>query len=347
MEHRRLGKTNLQVSVLGFGASEIGYENASLATVDQLLGSALDAGLNLIDTAACYADSESLLGRAVSHRRDDYFLLTKCGHDGGEFGLDDWTPALVGRSIERSLKRLRTDHLDVVQLHSCEEATLRQGDVIAALQRARDRGLTRFIGYSGDSTAALAAVESDAFDTLQISVNIADQEAITRVLPLALAHDLGIIAKRPIANAVWLGSWFTTDDYGRPYARRLRKLRYPFLNQGAAESATRGQIKLAAESATRGQIKSAAESEPSPSAPPFTSGKGVGGLGPTAASIAIALRFTLSTPGVHTAIVGTKRPARWEQNAALAAQGPLPAADYDAIRRRWSEVAPARWIGQR
>ena len=311
MERRRLGKTGMQVSVLGFGASEIGYEDASLTTVERLLGSALDAGLNLIDTAACYADSEMLIGRAVSHRRKDYFLLTKCGHDGDEFGLADWAPALIGKSIERSLKRLRTDYLDVVQLHTCEAATLRRGDVIAELQRARDRGLTRYIGYSGDSMTALAAVKSGAFDTLQISVNIADQEAIERVLPVAIERDLGIIAKRPIANAAWLTSPYAIDSYARPYAKRLRKLRYPFLKQGAAESATRGQIKSATE------------------------------------SVATALRFTLATPGIHTAIVGTKQPSRWEQNAALAAQGPLPAGEYAAIRERWRGVASSDWIGQR
>ena len=289
----------MEVSVLGFGASEIGYEDASLATVEQLLGSALDAGLNLIDTAACYADSEELIGRAVSHRRKDYFLLTKCGHAGSEFGLADWAPALIGKSIERSLKRLRTDHLDVVQLHTCEEATLRQGEVITELQRARERGLTRFIGYSGDSTTALAAVESGVFDTLQISVSVADQEAIERVLPAAIKRDLGVIAKRPIANAAWLGSWFATDSYSRPYARRLRKLGYPFLKRSATES------------------------------------------------VATALRFTLTTAGVNTAIVGTKRPSRWEHNAALAAQGALPAAEYAAIRERWGKVAPDDWVGQR
>src|SRR5258708_12962856 len=102
MERRRLGKTGMQVSVLGFGASEIGYEDASLATVERLLGSAIDAGLNLIDTAACYADSETLIGRAVGHRRKDFFLLTKSGHDAAEFALHDSDPPFIGQSIDRS-----------------------------------------------------------------------------------------------------------------------------------------------------------------------------------------------------------------------------------------------------
>ena len=76
MEHRTLGKTSMQVSVLGFGGSEIGYGNASVEIVSRLLGSALDSGLNVIDTAECYMTSEELIGRAVSHRRQDYYLFT-------------------------------------------------------------------------------------------------------------------------------------------------------------------------------------------------------------------------------------------------------------------------------
>ena len=91
MERRRLGRTDMAVSALGFGGSEIGYESVPRETVTRLLNAALDAGLNVIDTAECYADSEVLIGRAVSGRRREVFLFTKCGHPRG-FGAGDWRP---------------------------------------------------------------------------------------------------------------------------------------------------------------------------------------------------------------------------------------------------------------
>src|SRR5499425_1363223 len=104
MERRRLGRTDMEVSVLGFGGSEIGYERASLRTVQRLLGSALDDGLNVIDTAECYENSEELIGKAISGRRREFHLFTKCGH-GKSYGHADWRPAALLASIERSLRR--------------------------------------------------------------------------------------------------------------------------------------------------------------------------------------------------------------------------------------------------
>ncbi|HEY7307760.1 MAG TPA: aldo/keto reductase [Gemmataceae bacterium] len=297
MEKRQLGKTDMSVSVLGFGGAEIGFEKAAAQTVAELLNSALDAGLNIIDTAECYLQSEELIGQAVAGRRKDFHLFSKCGHPDNP-GVEDWRPESLRASIERSLKRLRTDHLDLVQLHSCSEEELRKGDVIRALEDARQKGHTRYIGYSGDGGAARYAIECGRFDTLQTSVSIADQEALELTLPLAHQRQMGVIAKRPIANAAWRYARKPDNTYHQPYWERLQELRYDFLS---------------------GDPKQAAS---------------------------IALRFTLSAPGVHTAIVGTKNPNRWRENAELLAAGPLPRETIDKIRTRWREVAKPAWVGQ-
>ena len=236
MEKRRFGKTDMNVSVLGFGGSEIGYEEASLASVSKLLNRALDAGVNVIDTAECYVTSEELIGNAISARRGDYYLFTKCGHERG-WSYPDWRPSSLWKSIERSLKRLKTDHVDLLQLHSCSEDELRKGEVIEFLKRARERGYTRFIGYSGDSQAALYAVNSGQFDSLQTSINIADQEALDLTLPLAKTRNMGVIAKRPLANVAWAyGDRPPRNGYGYPYWERLQKLKYDFLRANLHDS---------------------------------------------------------------------------------------------------------------
>src|SRR5260370_18520717 len=81
MEKRTLGKTGMNVTVLGYGGAEIGYRTVPVETVDQLINGALDAGLNVIDTAECYIASEEMIGKTAAHRRNEYFLFTNCGHD--------------------------------------------------------------------------------------------------------------------------------------------------------------------------------------------------------------------------------------------------------------------------
>jgi aryl-alcohol dehydrogenase-like predicted oxidoreductase len=240
-------------------------------------------------------NSEELIGAAVGERRKDFFLFTKAGHPGG-WSREDWRPASILKTLERSLKRLRTDHVDLIQLHSCSERELRKGDVIAALKQARERGQTRFMGYSGDSAAARYAVECGEFNVLQTSVSIADQEALDLFLPLAREKNMGVIAKRPIANAAWKSG--NRQGYGYTYWQRLQKLDYDFLRSDPDDS------------------------------------------------VGIALRFTLAAPGVHTAIVGTAKPDRWHQNAALLEAGPLPQAEFEKIRSRWREAADKSWVGQ-
>jgi aryl-alcohol dehydrogenase-like predicted oxidoreductase len=227
MEKRQMGKTDMHVSVLGFGGAEIGFEGATPQTVEQLLHDALDAGLNVIDTAECYPHSEEMIGQAVADRRKDFYLFTKCGHP-EHYTKEDWRSESLLHSVERSLRRLRTDRLDLIQLHSCSEAELRNGDVINALEQARQRGWTRYIGYSGDSSAARYAIETGRFDVLQTSVSIADQEAIDLTFPLARQKLMGVIAKRPLANVAWRYSQKPDNSYHAPYWERLQKLDYDF-----------------------------------------------------------------------------------------------------------------------
>jgi aryl-alcohol dehydrogenase-like predicted oxidoreductase len=151
---RSLGHTGLQVPILSFGASSLGQEFRSV-TLDEALGSvkaALDSGMNLIDTSPFYGRgmSEVLLGVALtSIPRDDYLLCTKLGR----YSLEhfDFSAKRVAESVDVSLHRLGTDHLDIILCHDIEFVPMQQivDETLPALRKAREQGKVRFIGFSG------------------------------------------------------------------------------------------------------------------------------------------------------------------------------------------------------
>ncbi len=224
------GKTGYTVSRLGAGLAEMGME-LSFDEEEQagsVLNNALDMGINFLDTAASYNISEELIGRTVSHRRDDYLLATKAGQARAvDLDGEDWTYEVVRASIDQSLRRMKTDHVDLVQLHSCDISYLERGDIIRALEDARNAGKTRMIGYSGDNEAAHWAVDSGIFDTLQTSFNLVEQRAYTTgLLQKCAANGVGVIAKRPIAGATWgmakAGMADSRRSYDNTYLQRCQ-----------------------------------------------------------------------------------------------------------------------------
>ena len=242
MEMRTLERTGLEVSRLGVGCSGVGVK-LSLDDVERdgkVLNAALDAGINFLDTAPCYDNSEELIGRTVAHRRHEYVPATKCGHAVRDYSGPEWTAELATQSIDRSLRDMKTDYLDIVQLHSCGVDVLEKGEVTKALLDAQKAGKTRFVGYSGDNEDARWVIDSGIFDTLQTSYSVSDQRARTRLFEAAKAQNMGIIAKRPIANGAW-GATSSPDQYADEYFRRYRIM----AEQGAIPGAPDDRFLLA------------------------------------------------------------------------------------------------------
>lgn len=203
METLTLGSTGLPTTPIGFGGANFAQLNVSISDSEKLLIRLLDLGISLIDTAACYGNSEELIGHAISSRRNSYTLVSKCGHSVDGNTEEQWSASLIKKSIERSLKRLRTDHIDVMLLHSCSLEILKRGEVLESLRQACAEGKIRFLGYSGDNEAANYAAKQSDVSVIETSINIADQHNIDCVLASANRRKLGVIAKRPIANAAW------------------------------------------------------------------------------------------------------------------------------------------------
>jgi aryl-alcohol dehydrogenase-like predicted oxidoreductase len=224
MQTKAYGSSGFSVSVLGLGAGQVGDEKLAEADAARLLNAALDHGITLVDTARGYGLSEERIGRHLAHRRSRFVLSTKVGY--GIPGHADWTGAIIEAGVDEALRRMRTDYIDIVHLHSCDLATLQAGDVVDALVRVRDKGKIRVAAYSGENDALQWAVRCGQFGGVECSVNLFDQGGLGGVLPQACRAGLGVIAKRPLGNAPWRFTERPVGDYAEVYWTRLQELAY-------------------------------------------------------------------------------------------------------------------------
>lgn len=211
MKYRCLGKTGLNVSEIGLGTVELGIDygirtgpNSNQPTeeeANELLNRAIDSGVNLIDTAAAYGTSEEIIGRALHTRRGDYFLATKSLHWSDKGLPVTEVRERVSASIDQSLRKLKTDVIDLIQVHGrdvpiLETMMIDEGDVYEELDRARQAGKVKYIGYSSYSElASIRIIENGSWDSLQIAYNIFDQRNAAAVIPEAYKAGIGVIIR--------------------------------------------------------------------------------------------------------------------------------------------------------
>lgn len=217
---RPYGSSGLQLSALGLGAGQLGDARLSEDDAAHLLAASVDAGITLIDTAPSYGLSEQRIGRHLSARRREVVISTKLGY--GVDGITDWTGPCIIAGVDQALRILRTDYLDIAHLHSCPWTVLAQGEVVDALERAKQSGKVRAIAYSGENEDLDYAVGMDRFDGFMASLNLFDQRVIDRVLPRIT--DKGFIAKRPSANHPWRFDAQPVGDYCEPYWQRWQAM---------------------------------------------------------------------------------------------------------------------------
>jgi len=211
---RPLGTTGLRAPVLGLGAGPLGDPALSDEAALDVLRLAVDLGVGLVDTAPSYGRSELRLGRLVREGRAPV-VSTKLGY--GVDGVEDWTGEAVRRGVDLALTRLGVEVLDIAHLHSCPRDVLEHSDVVEALLRAVEQGKVRVPAYSGEGDALRHAVRSGSFGVVQASVSCCDPVSGRTILREAVARGLGVLAKRPLANAPW-------RQAGGPYDERWERL---------------------------------------------------------------------------------------------------------------------------
>lgn len=161
-----LGRTGLEVTQLGFGAMELGRDHVTDEQAELVLNAVLDAGINFIDTAPDYGISEDHIGQFISHRRTEYYLATKCGCTDGQGHV--WTRENLLRNIENSLRRMKTDYVDVWQLHNAPVEDVDKGDLVKTMEEVRKAGKVRWVSISSTLPHITTYTERGVFDTYQI-----------------------------------------------------------------------------------------------------------------------------------------------------------------------------------
>lgn len=298
---RTLGRTKAEVTILGYGAMELrGLPRGPEIdddTAGKVLNAVLDGGINLIDTSPDYGTSEERIGRFVSHRRDEFFLASKCGclidipADATPPYPHDYSPANVRADVEQSLRRMRTDRLDLLQVHmSPSKDQLEENRTVETLRELQREGKVRFIGMSGILPHLADHIDMDVFDVFQIPYS-AVQRDHEDLIAEAANRGAGTLIRGGAARGAPSAekNWSTG-----PLTQAVG------VGQRNWEDADLDDLL---------QRSGLSEME-------FT------------------LRFTLSHPGLSSTIVGTSNPAHLMHNIEVAQKGPLPADVYAEARRR-------------
>ena len=218
MKYRMLGKTGLEVSVVGLGTWQFGGQwgkHFAQTEVDQIIAAARERGINFIDTAECYGEnhlSESLIGKAIRGQRSNWILATKFGHKPG--GSKDKRAYYSAQEVEKqladSLRALQTDYIDVYQFHSGGNLVFDNDELWQMLQGKIEQGVIRHLGISiGDNTNMhqTTGAEHRNCATLQLIYNRLNQRASAEVLPEAQRQNLGVIVRTPLASGFLSGKY--------------------------------------------------------------------------------------------------------------------------------------------
>lgn len=211
LQKRTLGRTNLQVTVLGYGAMEIrgpriwGGRPVTDLQAETILNAVLDSGINFIDTSNDYGRSEEFIGKYLSKRRNEFYIATKCGckvtyrDENTDDTPHEWTRENLFRGLHESLERLRSDYVDIMQLHNPTVEQCLQGGLVEALQEMRQQGKVRWIGCSSTLPHIRTFIEWGVFDVFQIPYS-ALERAHENIISEAAQKGAGIIDRGGVAR---------------------------------------------------------------------------------------------------------------------------------------------------
>ena len=306
MRYRRLGRTDIQVSEVGFGAWAIGgnkhghsYGPTDNAESLRAIVRALDMGCTFFDTADIYGHglSEKLLGQALQNRRSECVIATKVGNDFYHGPVrKNFDPDYIRSALDQSLTRLRTDYIDVYQLHNPPLMMLQRGEHYAVLDELKQAGKIRYYGVSvHDAYEGTMAIHTGKPDVIQVVYNILRPDAREELFSLAQEEEIGLIIREPLASGMLTGKYAADTTFPEGDIRATWPQEYLLMQVQVAEKL---RFLVAEGERTLAQA---------------------------------ALRFILDEPAVSVVIPGIKTTAQAEENLASSDLPPLSEADRHAI----------------
>nr|WP_299420224.1 aldo/keto reductase [uncultured Emticicia sp.] len=224
MKYRKLGKTGFEISEISLGTWQVGGvwgDEFSHENADKILNSALDAGINFIDTADVYGDGESekVVGRFVKNRSERIYVATKCGRQLNPHTNEAYQPAVLRKFVENSLKNMGLETLDLIQLHCPPSEVFYRPEIFELFDRLKDEGKILNLGISVEKVEeALKGIEFDNVTTVQIIFNTFRQRPSELFFEQAKKKDIGVIVRVPLASGLLTGkfskqSTFTAGDH--------------------------------------------------------------------------------------------------------------------------------------
>ncbi len=224
MKYRKLGKTNLNISEISLGTWQVGgqwgssFDNKS---ADAIINSAIDNGINFIDTADVYENglSEEAVGRVVRSRSEQIFVATKCGRQINPHTNEGYQPQVLQKYVEDSLQRMKLDTIDLIQLHCPPTEVYYRDEIFELFDRLKEQGKIQHLGVSVEKIdEAIQAINYDNVSSVQIIFNLFRQRPATSFFEIATEKNIGIIARVPLASGLLTGKFdsqtlFKAEDH--------------------------------------------------------------------------------------------------------------------------------------
>jgi aryl-alcohol dehydrogenase-like predicted oxidoreductase len=317
LEHRPLGRTGAEVSVVGLGTWQLGGDWGTVTEDDAaaVLDAVLDAGVTLLDTADVYGDgrSEERIRKALAARGERPFVATKAGRRADPFTAEQYTPENLRGWIDRSRRNLGVDTLDLVQLHCPPPAVYSDERVYDTLDQLVQEQAIAAYGVSVETVAeGLTALQHPGVQSIQVILNVFRRKPLEQLLPAAQRAEVGILARVPLASGLLSGKYSTDTTFAADDHRNFNRNGEAF-DVGETFSGVPFEVGVQA-------AKEIAQIAPEGT--------------PTAA---FALRWIVDQPGVSVVIPGARTPEQARANAAAAEVPALTDEQQAAVRRVYDE----------